>query len=149
MFKVIQWGVGYTGRWGLRYVLTNPSLELVGLKVFTEAKDGVDAGELIGRAPVGVRATRDTDALLATDADCVVFMPRDALMDPSFPTPPRAPGWRNCCPFCAAARMSSHRSRRPPTSRIWKTTTSSSPNSTLPARKAAARSCSRDSTRAS
>jgi hypothetical protein len=86
--KVIQWGAGFTGRFSLRYILGNRSLELVGLKVFTESKDGVDAGVIIGREPVGVLATGDADALADAEADCVVFMPRDALADPSVPGSP-------------------------------------------------------------
>ncbi|MGH3584041.1 MAG: dihydrodipicolinate reductase, partial [Mycobacterium sp.] len=48
-------------------------LELVGVRVYSEAKDGRDAGELIGRPPVGVTATTDTAAILALDADCVIY----------------------------------------------------------------------------
>ena len=38
-------------------------------------KDGRDVGELIGRDPIGVTATNDVDALLSTDADCVIYSP--------------------------------------------------------------------------
>jgi 4-hydroxy-tetrahydrodipicolinate reductase len=91
-YKVIQWGAGFTGRYSLRYILGNPSLELVGVKVFTDSKVGVDAGELLGGEPVGVTGTRDVEALLSTDADCVVFMPRDPLGDPTLPNSP-AQSW--------------------------------------------------------
>jgi hypothetical protein len=83
--KVIQWGTGYTGAFALRYLLNNPAYELVGVKCVTEGKEGVDAGQIAGLAPVGVKATRDGDSLLATDADVVIYMPRDALADPSVP----------------------------------------------------------------
>ncbi|TPG32431.1 NAD(P)H-dependent amine dehydrogenase family protein [Mycolicibacterium hodleri] len=83
--KVIQWGTGYTGAFALRYLLNNPAYELVGVKCVTEAKVGMDAGQLAGLAPVGVKATRDGEALLATDAEVVLYMPRDALADPSVP----------------------------------------------------------------
>ena len=82
--KVIQWGAGYTGALSLRYILNNSNLELVGLYCFTESKEGRDAAEIAGLDQTsGVKATRDVDALLATEADCVIFMPRDALSDPS------------------------------------------------------------------
>ena len=56
-------------------VLAHPDLELAGCWVHSEAKDGQEVGELIGRDPIGVTATRDVDALLALDADCVVYSP--------------------------------------------------------------------------
>src|SRR5581483_9527885 len=59
-------------------------LELVGLKCHTESKQGVDAGEIAGTAPVGVSATRDAQELIAREADCVLFMPRDTMqLDPT------------------------------------------------------------------
>jgi 4-hydroxy-tetrahydrodipicolinate reductase len=86
-YTVIQWGTGYTGRYALEFVLKNPAFELLGLKVFTEHKEGCDAGELVGLEPVGVIATRDRDTLIGMDADCVVFMPRDPFGDPSVQGP--------------------------------------------------------------
>jgi len=81
--RVIQWGTGYTGAFALRYLINNPAYELVGVKCVTEAKEGTDAGEIAGLAPVGVTATRDAEALIATDAEVVIYMPRDPLADPS------------------------------------------------------------------
>jgi hypothetical protein len=49
--------------------------------VHSEDKDGVDAGELAGIGPVGVAATTDREAILALDADCVVYAPM--LADPA------------------------------------------------------------------
>ena len=72
-YRVIQWSTGNVGRYALRAILNHPELELAGLWVHGEKKAGVDAGELCGVAPVGVAATRDADALLATPADCVVY----------------------------------------------------------------------------
>jgi 4-hydroxy-tetrahydrodipicolinate reductase len=57
----------------LRAILGHPDLELVGLWVHSDNKVGVDAGELCGRAPVGIRATNDVEAILALDADCVAY----------------------------------------------------------------------------
>jgi 4-hydroxy-tetrahydrodipicolinate reductase len=89
-YKVVQWGVGYLGTIALRYLLGSRDLELVGVKCFTEEKVGRTAGELAGQGPAGVTATDDVEAILATDADCVLYMPRDALMDPSVPDSPSA-----------------------------------------------------------
>ena len=89
-YKVIQWGAGYTGKFSLQYILGTPQLKLVGVKCFTADKEGVDAGIIADVAPVGVTATRDTKTLLALEADCVIYMPRDALADPSVPGSPSA-----------------------------------------------------------
>ncbi len=88
--RVIQWGTGAVGTLALRFVLGSADLELVGVQCFTADKDGRDAGELAGGDPVGVRTTRDTDALLALDADCVLFMPRDSFLDPTAAGSPAA-----------------------------------------------------------
>jgi hypothetical protein len=86
-YRVIQWTTGNVGRYALRQILDHPELALAGVYVTSEAKDGQDAGALCGRPPAGVRATRDADALLASDADCVVYTatadrrPFDAVKD--------------------------------------------------------------------
>ena len=75
--RIIQWGTGAVGREALATILDPRSdLELVGVKVHSADKDGVDAGTLIGRDPVGVLATTDLDRALAVEADCVVYTPR-------------------------------------------------------------------------
>ncbi|OBH63372.1 dihydrodipicolinate reductase [Mycobacterium colombiense] len=71
----------------LRGVIDHPELELVDVVVHSDAKAGRDAGELCGIAPVGVVATQDPAALLAGDADVVVYAaaanlrPLDAAAD--------------------------------------------------------------------
>jgi 4-hydroxy-tetrahydrodipicolinate reductase len=72
-YRVIQWGTGNVGRQALRAILGHPQLELCGVWVHGEAKQGRDAGELCGLPRVGVAASRDADALLAGDADCVCY----------------------------------------------------------------------------
>jgi hypothetical protein len=74
-YRVIQWASGGVGRAAMEGVLAHPDLELVGCWVHSESKDGQDLGALIGRDPIGVAATSDVDALLALDADCVVYSP--------------------------------------------------------------------------
>ena len=80
-YRVIQWATGSVGRESLRAVLAHPDLELAGVRVYSADKEGCDAGELCGAAATGVRATQDTAALLATHADCVLYMPRTADLD--------------------------------------------------------------------
>ena len=72
-YRVIQWSTGNVGTFALRCIVGHPELELVGLWVHGSAKAGKDAGELCGLGPTGVRATTDTEALLALDADCVCY----------------------------------------------------------------------------
>ncbi|WP_084259986.1 NAD(P)H-dependent amine dehydrogenase family protein [Mycobacterium avium] len=73
MYKVGVWGPGSMGVIALRGVIDHPQLELVDLVVHSDAKAGRDAGELCGVAPVGVVATQDPAAMLAGDADAVVY----------------------------------------------------------------------------
>lgn len=72
--RVVQWATGPVGRHAVAAVVDHPDLELVGAFVYDEAKAGRDIGEIAGIAPVGVFATRDKDAILALDADCVLYM---------------------------------------------------------------------------
>ena len=75
MYRVIQWATGGVGKAAIQGVLRHPELELVGCWVHSADKEGLDAGELAGEAPAGVRATTDIDALLALEADCVMYSP--------------------------------------------------------------------------
>ena len=75
MYRVIQWATGGVGRAAIQDVIRHPELELVGCWVHSDDKSGRDAGELAGEQPIGVAATTDVDALLATDADCVMYSP--------------------------------------------------------------------------
>jgi len=81
VYRVIQWATGGVGRAAIEGILDHPDLELVGAWVHGASKDGVDLGTLVGREPIGVTASRDVDALLALDADCVVYAP--IFADPS------------------------------------------------------------------
>ena len=74
-YKVIQWATGGVGRAAIEGILDHPELELVGCWVHSESKDGKDVGTLIGRAPLGIKATRNVEELLALGADCVVYSP--------------------------------------------------------------------------
>jgi 2,4-diaminopentanoate dehydrogenase len=73
--RVIQWATGGVGRAAIEAIGLHPDLELVGVWVHDEAKDGLDVGEILGGDPIGVLATTDKEALLALGADCVVYSP--------------------------------------------------------------------------
>ena len=73
--RVVQWATGGVGRAAIEGVLRHPELELVGCYVRSADKHDRDVGELIGSDPVGVRATTDVEAILALDADCVIYAP--------------------------------------------------------------------------
>jgi hypothetical protein len=75
MYRVIQWATGNVGRAAVLGIAAHPELELVGAWVHGPAKAGRDVGEICGTAPLGVRASADADALLALDADCVLYSP--------------------------------------------------------------------------
>jgi hypothetical protein len=86
--KVILWGAGGVGEYVLRYLAGQPDLELVGVRCYSEAKEGKDPAELAGLPPCGIAATSDVDALLDLDADCVIFTPRSSLSDHTSPGSP-------------------------------------------------------------
>ena len=83
MYKVIQWAPGNVGKFCVEHIIGHPDLKLVGVKCFSDSKEGVDAGILCGGDPVGIVATKDTERLLASEADCVLFACGDpTLQDP-------------------------------------------------------------------
>jgi hypothetical protein len=77
-YRVVHWGTGNVGRLGLAAVLDRADCELVGHYVFNPEKEGRDSGELIGRAPVGIRTTRDLDALIVLKPDVVTYFGNSA-----------------------------------------------------------------------
>lgn len=79
--EVVQWATGSVGLEALRGILTNPELELVGLLVYGEQKEGKDAGTLCGLPRVGVTATRDKESIFALAADCVCYTPQVPDLD--------------------------------------------------------------------
>jgi hypothetical protein len=81
VYRVIQWATGAQGTESIRAIIDRPDLELVGGWVHSAEKDGADLGMLAGRDPIGVTATRDIPTLLALDADCVAYMPRNTSLD--------------------------------------------------------------------
>jgi 2,4-diaminopentanoate dehydrogenase len=80
-YRVVQWATGRIGESSLRELIRSPQMNLVGVYVHSESKDGRDAGELCGLAPIGVKATRDIDKIIALKPDCVVAMQEGANVD--------------------------------------------------------------------
>jgi hypothetical protein len=72
-YKVAVWATGGVGSYAIRTIADRPNLELVGVWVHSDNKNGKDAGELAGIDPIGVRATQDASEILGGDADCVVY----------------------------------------------------------------------------
>lgn len=80
--RVIAWGTGAVGVEMITAVLDNRSaFDLVGARVYSADKDGVDIGTLAGLDPIGVAATTDVNRILAVDADCVLYTPRNTDVD--------------------------------------------------------------------
>jgi hypothetical protein len=81
VYRVIQWATGAQGVESIRAMIDRPDLELAGGWVHSAEKEGQDLGVIAGRDPIGVTGTRDIDAVLAIDADCVAYMPRNTSLD--------------------------------------------------------------------
>ena len=62
-YKVIVWAPGYLGSAVIKEVLKRPEFELVGVLAYSDRKNGMDVGEMLGIEPVGVRMTTDQQAL--------------------------------------------------------------------------------------
>lgn len=75
-YRVVQWSTGNIGSRALGVLLDRDDFEVVGVHAFGPDKVGRDAGLLAGRAPAGVAATDDADALIELGPDCVNYMPR-------------------------------------------------------------------------
>src|SRR3954451_9846635 len=72
--KVVQWSTGNVGRHAIAGIDARPELELAGVWVSSPEKDGQDAGKLAGLdRDLGVAATNDADALIASKPDWIVY----------------------------------------------------------------------------
>lgn len=74
-YRVVQWTTGNVGKSSVAAIAANPNYELVGCYAWSPDKAGRDVGELAGIDPLGVTATNDVDALLASKPDVVVYNP--------------------------------------------------------------------------
>ncbi len=57
-YKVAVWATGGVGKYAIRTIADRPNLDLVGVWVHSDSKNGKDAGELAGIGPLGVAATQ-------------------------------------------------------------------------------------------
>jgi 4-hydroxy-tetrahydrodipicolinate reductase len=80
-YRVVQWATGTFGTRSLRCVIDHPDLELVGVRVYSADKEGIDAGALCDTAPVGIAAGRSIEEVIALAPDCVLYMPKDCDVD--------------------------------------------------------------------
>jgi hypothetical protein len=81
--RVVQWGTGNTGAKALEFVLTDPALELVALYVSRADNAGRDAGDLVGSAAKGVKATVNASEIVEAEADCVIYMAAEPNSNPA------------------------------------------------------------------
>src|SRR5262245_38521336 len=80
-YRVVQWATGRIGSSSLRELIRSAQFDLIGVYVNSPEKEGRDAGELCGLPPVGVKATRDIDRIIALNPDCVVAMQEGTNVD--------------------------------------------------------------------
>jgi 2,4-diaminopentanoate dehydrogenase len=76
-YRVVVWGPGEIGQSAIRELVRLPETDLVGVLAYSDAKNGVDVGTLLGGDPVGVTATTDPQAILALEPECVLYTARD------------------------------------------------------------------------
>lgn len=76
-YKIIVWGPGRMGSICIWEMAQSDAFELVGVRAYSEKKHGMDAGELIGIEPLGVKASTNVEELLELECDCVVYTAHD------------------------------------------------------------------------
>jgi 4-hydroxy-tetrahydrodipicolinate reductase len=80
-YRVAVWGTGNVGMHSVRKVIEHPQFELVGVRVYSDAKLGRDAGELCGTHAAGVITTNSIEDIIAARPDCVVYLPDRSEID--------------------------------------------------------------------
>ena len=78
-YRVAQWGTGHSGLRSLKAVIEHPLYDLVGVRVYSDAKTGKDAGELCGLPPTGVIATNRIADIIAAKPDCLMYFPATGM----------------------------------------------------------------------
>jgi hypothetical protein len=76
-YRIAVWGTGDVAGVCIREAIRRPDLEVVGAYVYNEKKDDVDIGTIVGKDPIGVKATRDLKKFLAIDCDVVLYTALD------------------------------------------------------------------------
>ncbi len=74
-YRIIQWATGVVGQSAIKAVVARDDMTLTACYVTNPEKAGVDAGLLAGLDPIGVAASVEKDIILASDADCVIYVP--------------------------------------------------------------------------
>jgi 2,4-diaminopentanoate dehydrogenase len=72
-YKIVVWATGAIGKYAIKATARHPDMQLVGVRVYSEAKAGKDAGEIAGIGKLGVKATMNPEEIYALEADCVVY----------------------------------------------------------------------------
>jgi 2,4-diaminopentanoate dehydrogenase len=77
-YRVAVWGPGSVGAAAARELILLPETELASVLVYSEEKNNIDAGKLLGMPEQGVTTTNDVQAFLASKPECVIHAARDA-----------------------------------------------------------------------
>jgi len=74
-YRIINWATGHTGKMVVRAAAErSEAYAIVGAFVYNPEKAGQDLGDICGIEKTGVIATDDRQAILNTQADCVLFL---------------------------------------------------------------------------
>ena len=73
MYKVIIWGLGHVGKSALKHIQSRKSLELVAVYDLDPNKVGKDLTEISEYEETGVIVSNDREAVLAKEADVVLY----------------------------------------------------------------------------
>jgi 2,4-diaminopentanoate dehydrogenase len=76
-YRIIVCGPGGGGSACIRAALKLPEVDLVGVLVYSDAKDGKDVAELVGLPPCGVKAFKDRKEIYRLQPDCVLYTAKD------------------------------------------------------------------------
>ncbi len=74
-YRVAQWATGAAGAASLKGIIRHPRLELAAVRVYSDEKNGKDAGELVDLPATGVVASNDSQAVFDAKPDCVIYSP--------------------------------------------------------------------------
>jgi 4-hydroxy-tetrahydrodipicolinate reductase len=80
-YKVSVWAPGYLGSAVIKEILKRPEFELVGVLAYSERKNGMDVGEMLGIDPVGLKMTTNQQDILDMEADCVIHCGTNMMDD--------------------------------------------------------------------
>ena len=73
-FRIVHWATGHTGKMVIRATAERADYRIVGGFTYNPEKAGHDIGTVAGIDALGVALTDDRQAILALEADCVLFL---------------------------------------------------------------------------